>query len=118
MAVATLNELGTFMTQGHVYRPLPSPPVVSETYLTPGMGTLGEEKIRTPSGRVVKLSPEEEEEIAREALRWSLMQDIRGPEEMKSEAIKAALGAVGTALGFAIGGMILKNILGVKDESK
>lgn len=71
-----------------------------------GMGQLYE--VTAPSGRIVSITPEEEEEIVKEAINKRIQYRML----RKMEIEKAAINATGNAVGFAIGGLLVAWILG------
>jgi len=75
-------------------------------------GHLGLFELTTPSGRKVSISPEMEERIALEALQWKLHQKLTADERLKATAIDSGIGAVGSAVGLAAGGLFLGLLLG------
>ena len=74
---------------------------------------LSEYKLTTPSGGKVIITPEEEAEIAKDALRWKLHAELIAGDKAKETVINAVIGAIGTAVGLAIGGLALTKILGM-----
>lgn len=85
MSVANLNNLGQF---------------------------LGLYELQTPSGQLIRITRQQEAQIAQRALEWKLEQDLMAGERLKQTAIEAGIGAIGTAVGFAIGGIAIGTILG------
>lgn len=76
-------------------------------------GYLGAFELTTPSGRVVRITPEQEERIAMAALEERLLLKLNETERLKGAAIDATIGAVGNAIGFAVGGYLLGRVIGV-----
>ncbi len=80
-------------------------------------GHLGLYEVETPSGLMVKITPEEEAAITKDVILWKLRQELTAKDRMKEAAIDSAIGAVGNAFGFAVGGAltayILAKVLGV-----
>jgi len=76
-------------------------------------GMLGAYELTTPSGRQVRITPEQEEAIAMAALEERLMMKLNEGERLKSAAINATISAIGNAAGFAIGGYLLGRVAGL-----
>jgi ABC-type spermidine/putrescine transport system permease subunit I len=68
---------------------------------------MGELKIKTPSDVEVTLTPEEEAQIAREALAERYKNEITSPSYLKSEIWTSVWTAIGTAIGTGIAGYLI-----------
>ena len=73
---------------------------------------LGQYEVRTPSGAVVTLTPEEEAEITKAAMEEQLRQEMIAPFALKQAAVESTLRAVGNIAGMAVGGYFLGRFLG------
>ncbi len=65
-------------------------------------------EVETPSGGKVWLNPAEEAEAVKEALREKLVYQMTRNTEIQ----RAAIGAIGNAIGFAVGGFLVGWFLG------
>jgi len=75
--------------------------------------TLGDLNIKTPSGRSITITPEEEDSYVRDAVKDRIKEDFL----WKTNVTKAAVHAIGTAAGFAVGGYLVGFLLGRKAKS-
>lgn len=71
-----------------------------------GLGQLYE--VKTPSGVTVSLTPEEEREIVKEAIRQRIIYRMNRSQKIE----EAAISSIGTAIGLALGGLLIGWLLG------
>tara|TARA_Y100000034_G_C6676031_1_gene296997 strand:- start:385 stop:624 length:240 start_codon:yes stop_codon:yes gene_type:complete len=75
------------------------------------LGDLGQIKdIKAPSGQLVSISEEQEADYVREAV----ADKIRASIMWKTTIAQSAIDAMGNAMGFAIGGLLVGFVLGRK----
>lgn len=79
----------------------------------PQMGAIEPLTAKTPSGHVVQLTKQEEIAAAKKALKQQVAEESVKAVAYQKEIVKAGIGAVGTAIGFALAGFILAEVLGV-----
>ena len=75
--------------------------------------TLGDLTVKSPSGGSITITPEEEEMYVKDAVKDKIKEDFL----WKTNVTKAAVHAIGTAAGFAIGGYLVGFLLGRKAKS-
>lgn len=75
---------------------------------------LGQLSMTTPSGHTVELTEGDERAIARQVLEERLIGEMTRADRRKEAVMEAGIGAVGNAIGFAIGGYLVGKLLGGK----
>lgn len=68
--------------------------------------------VKTPSGQVYQMPPEEEMRIAREAAAQKLRDQLARKHQLQSELLRAAITAIGTAVGVAFATWIATRVRG------
>jgi len=74
--------------------------------------SLGQLSVETPSGHTAFISEEEEIAIAKRALEEQMIHEIQAEARKTETLTTAGIQAVGTAVGLALGGLLVYAILG------
>lgn len=85
----------------------------AQTPILRPMANLDEYRMKLPSGGEVFVTPEEEKMIAKEVLVDQIRYDMTSKDRLKRTAVESGIGAVGNAVGFALGGYLLGRVLGI-----
>ena len=64
---------------------------------------LAEFKLKAPSGQMVTVTPDEERDIIKEAIREKILYKVNRPMHVE----QAAINAIGFAIGVAVGGLLV-----------